>query len=876
MNKFLFFYLASAMGLLAQSAAVQQNPTTHVLLSPTASQFYSANPPSISESLTINLTGSSTATGTVTLPGTLTLNLTQGASSVGISNLTASGTPSSSTYLRGDNTWATVTSNPGTVTSVSATVPSYLSISGSPITSSGTLAITGTSTGTGTIVVLSASPTFTGTPIAQNMQFTVGGTTFFTGVGGSNFQISQIGSPFTVPFSIASGAPANSFVLGSTGTLTLGGTVAAPAFVGNLTGTAGAVPLSGVYGFGSGVASTLSGTVNVNGGITTVPPNTFYPSTYGAKGDTRVFYDGIFSSGSATLTSTSGAFTSSDVGKEVVLQTTVTGTASVRQLFTVATVTNSATLTLSGTVGTTLSPTATVYLGTDDTASVQSCINAAFSSGSGIVQFSPSIYMLAGTATGTNTSVLSIPTSTTTGFQEGIELRGAGTYGYCPTNVPTTPPLSGTILYCPNQSVPASTRSVTDAVANGTTLITSATATFTSADVGKRLLFSSLSPVRPGIINTVSSGTNMNILGWNATTATGLTLQIDLCPSIIACAPFNYAGLSGGFGFSGTNLKISNICFRQPAAATLTDIQWYKGGGLEVRDCASDIDIPTLTSSLPNPNKAFGYGIICPSVNNSAWTHIDGYYATGRYEGIEAGEHSDISKIMIDGCFYDVGISKAIHTIAFGRANINRWGYSGIECENVLFPASGGTVNSTVATFGNISMERPNGASFESSWQAGTWDIHDPSLRCEGYISALLVVVSNVGVTSSLNIPLWPQIGDVTNQRATFNQTLNLTGQSNNSGQLPGFAFPAGSTAGNMRCQPFLGGGAFSLKLVVLHLEGMNGSASYTFAPTAFNQTPVAISTSGLSTTLVTSLTTSAVTVTTVTPTTGFIFIMGY
>lgn len=53
------------------------------------------------------------------------------------------GTPSSSTYLRGDGVWSAVSgASGGTITSVAQTVPSWLSVSGSPITSSGTLAIT--------------------------------------------------------------------------------------------------------------------------------------------------------------------------------------------------------------------------------------------------------------------------------------------------------------------------------------------------------------------------------------------------------------------------------------------------------------------------------------------------------------------------------------------------------------------------------------------------------------------------------------------------------------------------------------------------------------------------------------------------------------
>ena len=41
--------------------------------------------------------------------------------SVGISNLTATGTPSATTYLRGDNTWATVSSTPTTEQVLTAT-----------------------------------------------------------------------------------------------------------------------------------------------------------------------------------------------------------------------------------------------------------------------------------------------------------------------------------------------------------------------------------------------------------------------------------------------------------------------------------------------------------------------------------------------------------------------------------------------------------------------------------------------------------------------------------------------------------------------------------------------------------------------------------
>jgi len=96
--------------------------------------------------------------------------------------LAPSQTSASGKYLTTDGTNTSWGTNPlGTVTSVAATVPSVLSISGSPITTSGTLAITysgtalpvvnggtGVTTSTGTTnVVLSGSPTIVTPVIAQ-------------------------------------------------------------------------------------------------------------------------------------------------------------------------------------------------------------------------------------------------------------------------------------------------------------------------------------------------------------------------------------------------------------------------------------------------------------------------------------------------------------------------------------------------------------------------------------------------------------------------------------------------------------------------------------------------------------------------------------
>lgn len=85
---------------------------------------------------TVSAGGTITLTGAVTGSGTSSIATTLASSVVGISNFTASGTPSSTTYLRGDNTWSTP-SGAGTVTSVATDS----TLTGGPITGSGTLGI---------------------------------------------------------------------------------------------------------------------------------------------------------------------------------------------------------------------------------------------------------------------------------------------------------------------------------------------------------------------------------------------------------------------------------------------------------------------------------------------------------------------------------------------------------------------------------------------------------------------------------------------------------------------------------------------------------------------------------------------------------------
>lgn len=91
-----------------------------------------------------NIGGSWTVLGTVTSGGVW---------AIPVSKLSAAGTPSAATYLRGDGTWASP-SGSGTVTSVGLSLPAFITVSGSPVTGAGTL--------TGTLATQTANTVFSG------------------------------------------------------------------------------------------------------------------------------------------------------------------------------------------------------------------------------------------------------------------------------------------------------------------------------------------------------------------------------------------------------------------------------------------------------------------------------------------------------------------------------------------------------------------------------------------------------------------------------------------------------------------------------------------------------------------------------------------
>jgi hypothetical protein len=113
---------------------------------------------------------------------------------------------------------------------------------------------------------------------------------------------------------------------------------------------------------------------------------------FGARKATVVF-DGAMTSGSATLTSATAAFVSSDVGKIIVVKRA--GTSGRDLITTIASFTNSTTVTLTASASSTVTFARTTF-GIDCTTAIQNAINAADANKGGEVYVPTGVYMIGG------------------------------------------------------------------------------------------------------------------------------------------------------------------------------------------------------------------------------------------------------------------------------------------------------------------------------------------------------------------------------------------------------------------------------------------------------------------------------------------------
>ncbi len=191
---------------------------------------------------------------------------------------------------------------------------------------------------------------------------------------------------------------------------------------------------------------------------------------------------------------------------------------------------------------------------TDDSTAIQAAINDCLNAVGGTIYFPPATYRVNSQLTFPNNSA-SIPT------QNPCRLMGCGCYY---SSYPTTP-TGGTILDLRY----AVGRTFSDAATNTDTSLTSATAAFTSGDVGKVVVGAGI-PANT-TISSITNSTTVVLSAATTATATGVTAYI-ISPKII----------TKGLGL----LEISGITFLDGGASGATPFLRSTNTCLHVHDCA--------------------------------------------------------------------------------------------------------------------------------------------------------------------------------------------------------------------------------------------------------------------------------------------------
>ena len=326
----------------------------------------------------ITLSGTVTSTGNLTLGGTLSAPISSINDSTTVGqNLVKLANPSAIRFLRinADNTVSALSDvdfrtaigagtggGTGTVTSVSMTVPTGLSISGSPITTSGTLALTLTA---GYSIPTTTSQTNWDTAYTDRLKWDGGSTGLTAATGRTSLGATTVGSnlftltnPTAVTFLRINADNTVSTLDAATFRTAIG------AGTSSTTGTVTSVAVSAGTGITiSGSPITTSGTITV----TNSAPNitTDISITHNASDVVVNSSDGTDGTINAASTTTAGVMTSADKTKldgiatgataNTGTVTSVSGTGTVAGLSLSGTVTTSGNITLGGTLSTPVS-----------------------------------------------------------------------------------------------------------------------------------------------------------------------------------------------------------------------------------------------------------------------------------------------------------------------------------------------------------------------------------------------------------------------------------------------------------------------------------------------------------------------------------------
>jgi hypothetical protein len=382
-------------------------------------------------------------------------------------------------------------------------------------------------------------------------------------------------------------------------------------------------------------------------------PWVFTPETYGAKGNVKVITDAVMTAGSAVLTSASQAqFSQADVLKYVNVGTALGNYAPLfAQILSVQSATQ-CTLSASATQNTTGTPGAIAFYGSDDTAAVQSAINAAVAyaqahTGYGQVYGSKS-YMIAGAFGGGpgslgNSQLNFGPVIATTARQVTLDFVG-------PVDAPSimdfpqlAPQAAGFILCSPR----------TDGTTNG-----------------------------------------------NGTTTFG--------PSCILGGPVSGFGGEPGT-FANTLVRIQGLGTFRPYNATMGGVHTFGMVGCQVRSFAGQTAaVPPTGGPLPsmsnpaNISNQYGWDLQMPCAGNQTVCQVDYFSSEGSCYGFGPSEWTEADYVHVQYAIVAIGAYSGngvamVHHAHIGTAQTE-------NCTNALGPVGTGSIRLDIDSLGTESL----------------------------------------------------------------------------------------------------------------------------------------------------------------------------